>query len=129
MKHGNQEQLADERVYFILQHSDILHQQEKSEQKLQVGTWRKELKQEPWRDSAYFSVPIGLLGLLSYLIQDHLPWVGGVADNGLGLPTIKKMHCRLAYRQPDVGVFLKRGSSSQLTVACVLPNDRYFNKN
>lgn len=37
------------------------------------GTWMQELKQRPWRDVAYWLLLHGLLGLLSYTTEDHLP--------------------------------------------------------
>jgi hypothetical protein len=41
-----------------LRHKDYVHHEEKSGQKLRAGTWRQELKQElkqrPWRSSAYW---------------------------------------------------------------------------
>ena len=36
-------------------------------------TWRQELTQRPWRGATYWLAPHGLLSLLSYRTQDHLP--------------------------------------------------------
>jgi hypothetical protein len=48
---------------------------------------RQELKQRPWRDTAYSLAPHGLLILLSYIIQDHLPRDGPTHD-GLYSPIL-----------------------------------------
>ena len=37
----------------------------------QVGTWRQELMQRPWRGAVYWLAPHDLLSLLSYRSQDH----------------------------------------------------------
>ena len=42
----------------------------------QAGTWRQALKQRPWRSAVYWLALHGLLGLLSYRTQDHLPRAG-----------------------------------------------------
>lgn len=44
---------------------------------------RQELKKRPWRNRAYWLAPKGLLSLLSYRTQDHLPGVGGTTNNAL----------------------------------------------
>jgi hypothetical protein len=36
-----------------------------------AGIWRQELKQRPWKDTAYWLASRGLLSLLSYRIQNH----------------------------------------------------------
>jgi hypothetical protein len=51
-----------------------------------VGTWRQELTQRSWRDAAHWLAPRGLLSLLSYSTQEHLPRVGST-HSGLGSHT------------------------------------------
>jgi hypothetical protein len=48
-----------------------------------AGTWRQELMQRPWRDTAYWLASPGLLSLLSYRTQDCQPRDGTI-HNGLG---------------------------------------------
>lgn len=62
---------------------DTAHYEVKSGLELNRGTWTKELKQKPWKDVAFSLTPLGLLNLLFYVSQDHLP----SADSGLGPPT------------------------------------------
>lgn len=52
-----------------------------------AGTWRREMIQEPWRGAAYCLAPRGLLRLLSYGLQNHLPR-GSTTHNDLGPPPI-----------------------------------------
>lgn len=42
----------------------------------QAETWRQELKQRPWWNTAYWSALHGQLSLLSNITQDSLPRVG-----------------------------------------------------
>jgi hypothetical protein len=46
-----------------------------------------ELMQKPWRSDVYWLAPYGLLSLLSYSTQDHLPR-GVTAHRELGPPTL-----------------------------------------
>ena len=48
---------------------------------------KRELKQRPWRNTAYWLVIHGLLSLLSYRTQHCLPRQGWHTHSGLGLPT------------------------------------------
>jgi hypothetical protein len=66
MKHRGQELLGEERVYFA--HSSTSQFIIKSSK---GRIWRQELMQRPWRDTAYWLAPHGLLSLLSYKTQDH----------------------------------------------------------
>jgi hypothetical protein len=68
IKHHDQKQPGQERVYFSLQFHTTDHHWGKSGQEL-----RQELIQRPWRNTAYRLAPHGLLSLLSYTIQDHQP--------------------------------------------------------
>ena len=54
--------------------------------------------QRPWKSVAYWLVPYGLLRLLSYRTQEHLPR-GGPTSNGMDPPTTitKKWPYRLTY--------------------------------
>lgn len=62
-----------------------------------VGTMRQELMWKPWRRATYGLAHYGLLGLLSYSPQDHLPR-GCTVHSALSCPTsIKKIPYRLAY--------------------------------
>lgn len=49
--------------FHILSHSPL--------REASAGTWRQELTQRSWRDTAYWLAPQGLLSLLSYRTQDH----------------------------------------------------------
>ena len=51
VKHDEPKSLEEERVYFMLQ--GTVHCEEKPEQELKAGTWRKELKQRPRKGAAY----------------------------------------------------------------------------
>lgn len=48
-----------------------------------AGTWIQELMQRPWKGTAYWLVPQGLLSLLSYRIQDHKPGMGWALPQSL----------------------------------------------
>lgn len=58
--------------------------------KAKVGSQRQDLEQWSWRPPAYWIVRHGLLSLLSYIMQDHLP-SGGTAHLELGPPTSMNM--------------------------------------
>jgi hypothetical protein len=71
----------------------VIHHEGQSGQESKAGTWRRELKQKPWR-SAVCRSHHSLLSLLSYTLQNHLPR-GGITYNALGLPvsiTKKRAH-------------------------------------
>lgn len=51
-----------------------------------AGTWRWELMQRPWEDSAYWLTQHGLFSLLAYRIQDYQPRYDPT-HNGLGPPS------------------------------------------
>ena len=51
----------------------MLHHWRKSGQEFKAGACRPELKQRPWGSTAYWLVLSGLLSLLVYVPQDHLP--------------------------------------------------------
>jgi hypothetical protein len=76
-------QFGEERVYCLLFHMTVSLSRRNSSRE---GTWRQELKQKPWQNTVYWLVPYGLLNLLSYIPQDHLPR-GGTAHSGLGTNT------------------------------------------
>ena len=40
-----------------------------------AGTWRQELKKKPWKDAAYWLVPLDLPSLFPYTTQDYLPGI------------------------------------------------------
>jgi hypothetical protein len=52
MKHHDQQQIEEVRVYFILQLT-VYHDEKLGRNKLKVGTWKQELKQRPWRNAAF----------------------------------------------------------------------------
>lgn len=58
----------------------------------EAGTWRREVEQDNMEEHCLLAYPHGLLTLLSYKTQDHLPR-GGTAHHGLGHPSslIRKM--------------------------------------
>jgi hypothetical protein len=58
----------------------------KLKQEFKAGVWKQELKQRPWRNTAYWLDSHGLLSLLSYTTQAHLP-TNGTTYSGLGSPT------------------------------------------
>ena len=60
-----QRQLREERVY-IIELSDHHVFVKEVRQELQIGTWRQELMQRPWRRTTYGLALLGLLDLLSY---------------------------------------------------------------
>ena len=55
-------------------------------EEVRLGAWRQELKQKPWRNTAHWLALNGLLPILSYVTQDHLPRIG-TNHSELGLPT------------------------------------------
>ena len=73
----------------------------------QPGTWRQEVKQRSYRNTtAGLLLMAGLLSLLSYTTQDHLPR-GNITQGGLDYPCnspSKKMPHKLAYGKSDGGV-------------------------
>jgi hypothetical protein len=84
----------------------------------QAGTWRQELRQQPWRDAAYWLALPGLFCLLCNIPQDHL-LKGGTTHIGLGPSHIshQSRKCLQTYLQTNsTGHFLNWGS---LSLACV----------
>lgn len=84
---------------------------------LHAGNWRQKLKQKPWRNTAYWIVPLGSLSLLSYTTQAH-PLRDEAAHSGLGTSyqsSIEKVYQRFACRPSD-------GDSS--SAEAFLPKDR-----
>ena len=84
----------------------------KSGQKLGAKTWRQELAQRPWRNTAFCLAPPALFSLLSYRNQEHLPRVN---CNHMAWPLphqtfIKKMPYSLAYSPVSWRHFLSRSS-------------------
>lgn len=70
---------------------------------LHAGNWRQKLKQKPWRNTAYWIVPLGSLSLLSYTTQAH-PLRDEAAHSGLGTSyqsSIEKVYQRFACRPSD----------------------------
>lgn len=75
-----------------------VHHEGKQEPK--AGAWWQRLQQRLWRNTTYWLVPQGLLSLLFYTAQDHLPR-GGPVQSRLGSPyqsLIKKMPLIFACR-------------------------------
>ena len=72
--------------------------------------------------AAYWLAPHGLLSLLSYITQDHLPR-DGTAHSGLSPPTPiinqEKGSPAMPTGQSDGGMFSVEVLSSQMTMACV----------
>lgn len=65
IKHPNQEQVGEERVYFSLQFSGYTSfLRELSVQELKTGTCRQDPKPRPWRNAAGWLALHGLLSLL-----------------------------------------------------------------
>ena len=58
-----------------------------SQKEAKAGFWRQKLMQRPQGNAAYWLVPSGLLGLLSYTPQYHQQLRCGTAQNRLDLPT------------------------------------------
>ena len=84
MKHHDQKQVQDERVY--LPYVSILlfiSEGAWGRNSSRARTWRQELMRRPWTGAAYWLTPHGLLSLLSYRPQDHQPR-DGTTHNGLG---------------------------------------------
>jgi hypothetical protein len=75
IKHHDQNQLGETRVYFILQPN--VHRPGKSGQSLKAGTWRKELMQRPWRSESYLSFLLACLAC--FLIHPSTSYPGVVA--------------------------------------------------
>jgi len=77
-KHHDPKHLGEGRVCLSL-HFDIIC----STTELKAGTGRQELKQRPWRITAYWLASHGLLSLLSCRTEDHQPR-DGATHSGLG---------------------------------------------
>ena len=75
----------------------------------QVGTWRQELMQRPWKGAAYWLAPHGFLSLLSYRSQDHSP---GMAPSSHQSPTKKMPYNLILWRHLLNWVFLLSDNSS-----------------
>lgn len=78
-----------------------------------VGKPRQELKQRPWRDTAHWLAPSGLLSSLSYTAQVHLPRRGN-ANSRLDLPTPRKCPPDMPTGQFDEGSSTAEASSSRV---------------
>jgi hypothetical protein len=61
MKHHDQKQVKEERVYLTYSSTSLLIIEGS-----QGRVWRKELTQRPWSDAADWLAPYSLLSLLSY---------------------------------------------------------------
>lgn len=82
----------------------------------QGRTLREGLTLGTQRNTAYWFVPHGSLGLLFYTPQDHLPG-NGVTHSSLGLPhhsLIRRMPGDVPTGQSDKGIFLIECPSSQM---------------
>ena len=91
-------QLEEERVHFSLQLSCHVPSLREVRAGTQAGTWRQE--QRSWRNSVYWLTTHGLLSLLSFTTQDHLPRVG-TTHSELCTPAtiiIRTTPHRVAYR-------------------------------
>jgi hypothetical protein len=51
----------------------VHHQRKSGQSSSRGGTQRQELIQRPWKGTAYWLAPTGLLSLLSYKARGHLP--------------------------------------------------------
>jgi hypothetical protein len=82
------------------------------------GTWRQELMQRPWRDTAYWLSHHSLLSLLSYRIQGHLPRNGTTHIGQDPPPSITNYENS---PQPYLmgGICPIEAPSSLMTLACV----------
>ena len=90
----------------------------------QVGTWRQELVQRPWRDAAYWLVPHGLLSLSSFKTSSL-----GIAPPTVGSAfplqsSSNQRPSKLARRLPDGKKSSFKAFSSQLTLSCVKLSER-----
>jgi hypothetical protein len=83
-KHDDQNNIGKERIYLAdtpMAQCIIYH--DKPGQELKARICRQELKQRTWKRATYWLTFGGLLGLISYATQDHLP-KGGPVPNELG---------------------------------------------
>ena len=119
IKHHEQKQLGEERVYLVSTSRSLFiirnHQDRNSNR---AGTWRQELMQRPWRDTAYWLSHHSLLSLLSYRIQGHLPRNGTTHIGQDPPPSITNYENS---PQPYLmgGICPIEAPSSLMTLACV----------
>ena len=71
-------------VFDFYFHTTVQHQSQSrnSSKILEAG-----MKQRPWRSAIYWLAPYGLLTLISYMPQDHLPGGGANSQWGQKCPT------------------------------------------
>ena len=75
--------------------------------------------QRPWRSAASWLAPAGLLSLLTYRTQDHLPRDGTIHNRLYPLPSITNLEKYLT-AGPYRGIFSTEGPSFQETLASVV---------
>ena len=73
MKHHEQSQAGEEMVYLAYTSTSLLLIESQDRNLNMVGIGRQELKQRSQRGAASWLARLGLLGLLPYSTQGHLP--------------------------------------------------------
>lgn len=68
IKYHDKIQLGEESLLHFIAHNPL-------PKEVRVGSWRQELMQEPWKNTAHWLPFSGLLRPLSYSTQDHFPRV------------------------------------------------------
>ena len=137
VKYHDQKQLGEERVYLAYmswincpltddkagtqsQLGTWRQEQMQKPWRSVLGTWRQEQMQKPWRSVAYWVILHSLLSLFSYRTQDHKSMAPPTMGWALSHQSwIKKMSCRFAHSPILWRHFSIEVLSSQMTLACV----------
>lgn len=83
-KHDDQNNIRKKRIYLAeIPMAQWIIYHDKPGQELKAIIYRQEMKQRTWKRATCWLTFCGLLGLISYATQDHLP-KGGPSPNDLG---------------------------------------------